>query len=106
MNLNLGPGVSVRGAMYDTRNPEFLREELVEVDLLDGRTVYVGWYPEHDVRGNYVIQICGRYSTDRKEHFETAETSTVVGILKSLARHDPNAFTSGSTVTIQELAIP
>ncbi|MGC1274009.1 MAG: hypothetical protein WBC44_09905 [Planctomycetaceae bacterium] len=57
INLDFGPDVVVKGAIFDTDNPAYLREDLLEIDLPSGLTISVGWEPHRDPDGSYHIRV-------------------------------------------------
>ena len=50
-------GVLVKGEIFDSHNPDVLLQDLLEIELPDGKIIDVGWYPEHDPTGRYRITL-------------------------------------------------
>jgi len=57
IKFNLPDGATIRGAVYDTEEPAYLREDLIEIDLPSGWTIDVGWIPHEDPTGSYRIRV-------------------------------------------------
>ena len=49
------PDVKINGQIFESKDPILLSEDLLEVSLPTGRTIDVGWYPEHDSAGAYRV---------------------------------------------------
>jgi hypothetical protein len=43
IDLNLGPDIVVKGCLYNSMEPRFLRDDILEIDLPSGVTLSVGW---------------------------------------------------------------
>lgn len=57
ISLKLPDDAIVRGALYDTMDPLFLVQDILDVVLPDGVIIDVGWYPESDPSGEYRITV-------------------------------------------------
>lgn len=57
IDLDFGPDVVVKGAIYDTDDPAYLREDLLEIDLPSGLTISVGWEPHRDPNGHFHVRV-------------------------------------------------
>jgi hypothetical protein len=64
INFDFGPGTKCRGAIYDTMDSAYLRDDLLEVDLPNGLTIDVSWIPHHDPRGTFRIRVFREYVTE------------------------------------------
>ena len=84
IKLNLGPDVAVRGAIYRSMNPVYLRETLLEIDTPSGETIAVGWSPHRDPAGAYRVNVFRDYWTD--ENREEYSTPHLDELLKMLHR--------------------
>ncbi|HEY5311121.1 MAG TPA: hypothetical protein VIK18_01335 [Pirellulales bacterium] len=69
IELNLGGDVKVRGTLYDKSDPNYLSEDMIEIDLPDGRTVEVGWLPDRDPSGSYRLTVFKDYWDDTFQVF-------------------------------------
>lgn len=49
------PGVVVRGEIYLPDAPDVMLQDLIEVELPNSNSVDVGWYPEHDADGEFLV---------------------------------------------------
>ena len=58
MRINDYPDVvNVKGSIVSTDNTNALDQDLLEVELKNGVFIDVGWYPEHDVNGEFFIRV-------------------------------------------------
>ena len=57
LTLNLPPAAKVSGELYDTLDPAYLTQDILQVELGDGLFIDVSWYPEHDVAGRYHCRV-------------------------------------------------
>jgi len=57
VSLKLPVGASVKGALYNTYDLDYLSEDLLEIDLPSGLTIDVGWYPEGERPGTFQVVI-------------------------------------------------
>ncbi len=67
------PGVVVRGEVFESKESAVLLEDLVEVELPSGKFIDLGWYPEHDVNGEYVVRLWSRDDPKSEESFRTPD---------------------------------
>lgn len=84
IDLKLDPAVVVKGAMYDSSDPRFLREDLLEIDLPSGLVIAVGWEPHCDPKGSYRIVLFRDFRTEVLEEFETKNLDDALRIIKEL----------------------
>ena len=47
--------VCIKGEIFASQNPIVLSHDLLEVSLPSGKSIDVGWYPEHDPTGKYRV---------------------------------------------------
>jgi hypothetical protein len=64
LKLDARKVVDVRGALYDSLDPEFLREDLIEIDLRSGYTIEAGWIPQGDPSGHFRVIVFEDYWTN------------------------------------------
>ncbi len=56
------PGATVVGRLYDHYDDvELLDQDILEVQLANGLTIDVGWFPEYDREGKFVIKVYKDY---------------------------------------------
>ena len=85
IDLHLGDDVIVKGNLYPTKDPVYLREDLLEIDLPSGVTIDVGWYPEGDPEGAYrIVVFKGYWVRQIIEPITTPETDRAVQVIRSL----------------------
>jgi hypothetical protein len=85
IDLQLGDDVIVKGCLYPTKDPAYLREDLLEIDLPSGLTIDVGWYPEGDPEGAYRIVVYRGYWVQQViEPITTADTERAVEVIRKL----------------------
>lgn len=87
MALDLPNGCVVTNCLYPSREPDDLTQDLLTVGLPNGVIIDVGWYPESDPSGRYVIRAFDQF-WDRQliKPIETTELDEVVRRVESLSR--------------------
>jgi hypothetical protein len=74
--------------LYRSTDPELLDADLVTIGLRNGYFIDVGWYPEHDPRGRYVIRVFWQYGDDQQiPQIEKHRVDDVVLCAEQLAEH-------------------
>ena len=87
IDLELPPDVVIKGCLFPTKEPAYLREDLLELDLPSGLSIDVGWYPEGDPSGAYRIVVFKDYWLNQKtEPIKTNSTDSVVLSIRELCR--------------------
>lgn len=76
----------VRGAMYPSMAPEFLREDLLELDLVTGYTVDVGWIPQCDRKGHFRIVVFKDFWTNINAETSADSPDDAIDFLKWFIR--------------------
>jgi hypothetical protein len=61
VSIQLPEGSEVYNFLYPSKDPDYLVQDLFAVRLPNGCCVDVGWYPEHDPNGDYVISVFYEY---------------------------------------------
>jgi hypothetical protein len=57
-NLSMAPGAKIIvNSLYDSKDPGFLTQDLMLVELLGKTYIDVSWFPEHDPSGAYSVTI-------------------------------------------------
>lgn len=55
VSFSLPPGAVKKGVMFNTYEPAYLCEDMLEIDLPSGLTIDVGWCPEEDPKGSFRV---------------------------------------------------
>jgi len=87
VDLRLNPAAIVKGTIYDSMEPRFLRESLLEIDLPSGLTIAAGWVPHCDPGGEFQIVLFHEYLTETKIEYRTRSLGKALEIIRTLA-HD------------------
>ena len=89
IHLNLPPGSECSNYLYQNLDIEDLTQDLLTVKLVTGFYIDVGWYPEHDPRGRYVIRVFhGTWDNQKLNRpITTRYVGEVVAHVEALARH-------------------
>ena len=82
IDLQLSPGAIVKGAIYDSMDPRFLREDLLEIDLPSGLTISVGWVPHCDPSGAFQIVLFHEYWAEKKNEYQTRSLDKALDIVR------------------------
>jgi hypothetical protein len=91
IDLRLGSEFVVRGAIFPTMNPSFLRETLLEIDRPSGDTIAVGWVPHKDPAGHFEVLVLDRDNGDVTEEYETRNLQALLSQIKKLTIDRPPA---------------
>jgi hypothetical protein len=67
IELSLPDGCEVYNYFYRTRDPNYLVQDILVVRLPSGFVIDVGWFPEHDVDGGYVILVVDKNDDEQHE---------------------------------------
>src|SRR4051812_45148827 len=68
------PGAQVTGyTVEDYANVEDLTQDIVQIVLANGLTIDVGWHPEHDPSGSFVVRVFEGDWENRK--YETTQAT-------------------------------
>lgn len=83
------PGSVVKGQLYRERNPSqsksYLLGDVLQVDLLTGYTVDVGWEPTGDERNPFLIVVFRDYWDEQHASRRAATADEVAFVVKQLA---------------------
>ena len=60
VQLILPEGVDAYNFLYRSKDPEYLVRDLLTIELPTGFYIDVGWYPEHNPDGHYIIRVFER----------------------------------------------
>lgn len=109
IDLQLGDDVIVKGCVYQTKEPVYLREDLLEIDLPSGLTIDVGWYPEGDPGGAYrIVLFRGHWANQVVEPITTPDTDRAIEIIRTLCAiyAPPRLSSSSSSCSSGSLSMP
>jgi hypothetical protein len=83
LNLPNWPGIEVVGFVYASNAHAELTQDMLEVRLPIGVNINVGWYPEGDVAGKYLVKIWGAIELrDSETHDPEAAVDIVEDYVK------------------------
>ncbi len=77
-------GAKVYSFLYRTTDPEYLTQDILAVTLPNGFYVDVGWFPEHDPTGRYVIRVFYQYWD--AQYISPVEVATVDEVVLTVER--------------------
>src|SRR5437879_1786134 len=89
VSISLPPGAEASNYLYADMELDDLTQDVLTVRLANGYHIDVGWYPEHDPKGQYIIRVFyGSWDNQRLDPPSTAnDVSRVVSIVETLALH-------------------
>ncbi len=88
--------IKIKGHLYDTKDPVYLVQDILDIELPNGISIDVGWHPESDITGAYrVVVYRGYWSNQLTEPCRTKGALEVVDIVQRLVKEF-----SAPTVTI------
>jgi len=83
-DLSTAPGARVVvNSLYDSKDPGFLTQDLMLVELPGGTYIDVSWFPEHDPSGSFVITVFRNRKQVLDSEVRTAHEA--MGIVEALA---------------------
>jgi len=89
ISINLPPGVEVANYLYPKMDPEDLTQDIITVRLPNDYYIDVGWYPECDPNGRFVIRVFQGFWDNQKldTPMTTKDPLEVIFAVEKLARH-------------------
>lgn len=84
VSLEIPRGRVLFNSLYDSKEPALLGQDLVCVELENGKFIDVGWYPQFDPTGHYKVALYGP-SWEIEAAHKTKDVRKVVEIVKTLA---------------------
>jgi hypothetical protein len=79
-------GARVYSVLYRTADPEYLTQDVLAVSLPTGFYIDVGWFPEHDPEGCYLIRVFYEYwDAQQILPVQVKTVDEVVQVVESLA---------------------
>jgi hypothetical protein len=111
LSPRLPPGArEMFNALYPTREPRYLTDDLYSVELPGDVFINVGWFPENDPSGAY--EVCfykGQFENQIGPPYETANLGEVIAVIEGVAAalmgasaYTPTISASGS----QAVSVP
>lgn len=94
------PTVTIKGEIFNSKSPVVLSEDLLEVSLPSGRTIDVGWYPEHNPSGSYRVLLYRDHTGYPLKQIRTKDVFEVIQTLQNWIAADSTertAFVSASS---------
>jgi len=92
IELHLPEDIKVLGQFYDTNDPMYLLQDILEIHLPNGICIDVGWHPEGDPNGSYrIVVFRGYWRNQLREPVFTRDVSEVVTELTRLVNEYMNA---------------
>jgi len=83
--LDLPKGVVVKGVLLREYLLEHMDQDIIEVDLPNGLTIDVGWFPEYDPRGQFRIVVYRDFRTNPvRPPIEVGSPFDVASVVKVL----------------------
>jgi hypothetical protein len=83
-DLSHAPGTSVVvNSLYASKDPGFLTQDLLLVELPGKTYIDVSWFPEHDPSGSYVVTVFR--GNDVLREMETGSAHDAVKLVQELA---------------------
>jgi len=96
MKPRVPEGARVYSFLYRTADPEYLTQDVLAVSLPNGFYIDVGWFPEHDPGGSYVIRVFYQYwDAQQILPIQVKTVDEVIQVVESLA----NRISSGAVAT-------
>ena len=71
IDIQLPPGAVIANYLYPAMTLADLTQDILTVHLPNGYYIDVGWYPEHDPKGRYVIRVF-------REHWDQQKLDTPI----------------------------
>ena len=110
VRFRLPDGATVRGAVYDTEEPAYLREDLIEIDLPSGWTIDVGWIPHEDPTGSYRIRVFWEYLTGTDRELYTKDRDCLRFLVEQFAAQynlpsSTSSVSSSSTSSVSSSSV-
>jgi hypothetical protein len=104
--LNLPPGAELFNRLYDTDNPELLDEDLLTVRLANGFCIDVGWFPQNDPRGRYIVRVFREYGdADVIDPIHKKDVGEVAALVERLCgRYDGHRVSMSQTSSAKATA--
>lgn len=68
INLELPVGSAVYNRLYRATDPAYLTQDLLSARLPNGFMIDVGWFPEHDPNGAYILSVFDPWDEIIAEH--------------------------------------
>lgn len=89
VDISLPPGAEISNYLYPEMDLDDLGQDMLSVRLPSGYYIDVGWYPENDPDGQFVVRVFWAYWDNQQltSPVRTKNLSQVVLAVESLAEH-------------------
>ena len=78
----------IHGELFDSNDPSVLLEDLIEIELPSNKFIDLGWYPEHNLKGNYTIRLWSRNNPRADQLFHTNDHNHALLIIQQLLKQN------------------
>ena len=97
------PGVRIKGTLYESLDADVLLQDLLEMEMPGGKTIDVGWYPEHDPNGRFRVRL---YQDNDQDYLMRAFADTPSEALEFVRVFVESAYPDKESVSsVHELEI-
>lgn len=104
LQLRLPPGAIQRGAIFPTKDPDYLTQDLLQVQLPGDTFIDVGWSPENDPSGEFVISVFrGCWERQLRDQQFTRDWNEVSATVQFLAEVYSSERVSTSCSTVSDV---
>ncbi|MBI1904544.1 MAG: hypothetical protein HYS13_25905 [Planctomycetia bacterium] len=103
ISFKLPEGAKVRGAVYRTKHPDYLTEDLMEVELPGNVFIAVGWHPSWDPKGSFVITV---FRGDWDDQLENEQLTKDIDDLIAKVEATAARYTNGAPLAAGKPAVP
>src|SRR5438132_6388760 len=89
IQINLPPDAQASNYLYPVLTDDDLTQDMLTVRLSNGYFIDVGWYPEHDPNGRFMIRVFqGEWNNQKlNQPIETREIAGAIYAVERLAEH-------------------
>ncbi len=85
IDLGLPADVVVKGQLFHTYDLDYLLQDILEIDLPNGLSIDLGWFPECDPSGSFRVVVFKEFWKNQlREPFETRSISEAVDEIRRL----------------------
>lgn len=108
IELSIPSFAKVKGSLYDTSDIRDLTQDMLEIELPGNIFIDVGWYPQWNPAGQYMILVF-RDTVDNllERRIRNRDHHEVANMVSSLVdRYLPKTRGSGNTVNVADISVP
>jgi hypothetical protein len=100
IQLTLPPDARQIGALYSpSDDPRYLEDDMLQVDF-SGLTIHVGWDPEHEINGEYLVTLYSGRWDNQLHFFTTRDDRQVKSYIEDTFRRSSTKVSSANKTTI------